>query len=82
MITLRHRHVSLELAKETQQRQSEEEAWYRQQQLLKDAEEKRRKLITEEEQKLVDQRTRFVSNTLDFEISFIIIIFILLLNCM
>lgn len=55
---LRQRQVSLDLQKETAQRQQEEEAWYRQQKLLLEAEDKRRKMIQEEEQKLTDQRKR------------------------
>ena len=52
------RQVSLDMQKETAQRQQEEEAWYRQQKLLLDAEDKRRRMIQEEEQKLTDQRKR------------------------
>ena len=52
------RQVSLDMQKETAQRQQEEEAWYRQQKLLLDAEDKRRRMIQEEEQKLTDQRKK------------------------
>lgn len=55
---LRQKQVSLDLQKETAQRQQEEEAWYRQQKLLLEAEDKRRKMIQDEEQKLSDQRKR------------------------
>ncbi|RUS69605.1 hypothetical protein EGW08_022630, partial [Elysia chlorotica] len=55
------RRVTLDVQKETIQKQQEEEQWYRQQQLLLEAEEKRRRMIQEEEAKLSEQRKRVLA---------------------
>ncbi|KAK3790424.1 hypothetical protein RRG08_015894 [Elysia crispata] len=58
---LRQKRVTLDVQKETIQKQQEEEQWYRQQQLLLEAEEKRRRMIQEEEAKLAEQRKRVLA---------------------
>ncbi|XP_035828505.1 TBC1 domain family member 31 isoform X2 [Aplysia californica] len=58
---LRQKRVTLDVQKETIQKQQEEEQWYRQQQLLMEAEERRRRMIQEEEEKLAEQRKRLLA---------------------
>ncbi|CAL1535275.1 unnamed protein product [Lymnaea stagnalis] len=58
---MRQKVLTLDVQKETVQKQQEEQQWYRQQQLLLEAEEKRRRMIQEEEAKLADQRKRLLA---------------------
>nr|KAI8762589.1 TBC1 domain family member 31-like [Biomphalaria glabrata] len=58
---MRQKVLTLDVQKETLQKQQEEQQWYRQQQLLLEAEERRRKMIQEEEAKLADQRKRLLA---------------------
>jgi len=58
---LRQKRVTLDVQKETIQKQAEEEQWYRQQGLLMEAEERRRRMIQEEEGKLAEQRKRLLA---------------------
>ncbi|XP_059168876.1 TBC1 domain family member 31-like [Physella acuta] len=58
---MRQKFLTLDVEKETVQKQQEEQQWYRQQQLLLEAEEKRRRMIQEEEAKLAEQRKRLLA---------------------